>query len=157
VDFLDQLDKPFQIDMVDAVKTFLRLLKSVSIEKLDDWATLIEKGMHLVTSISGGSDLGFDKRAVQEDAYRSKSARFIVYGHTHGYTVYPLRSVQVDNKPFDQMYINSGTWCPTHDLCNDKSAGEGFIFYKTMTYLGFFKDDERQGRLYETWSGTLEL
>jgi UDP-2,3-diacylglucosamine pyrophosphatase LpxH len=157
VDFLDALDKPFQIDMVDAVKTFLRLLKSVSIEKLDDWAPAVEKVLRLVNSISGGSEFNYDKWAVQEEAYRSKTARFIVYGHTHGYTVYPLRSIQVDNKPFDQMYLNSGTWSPTHDLCRDQSAGKGFIFYKTMTFLGFYKGDERQGRRYETWSGTLEV
>jgi len=157
LDFLDELDKPFQIDLVDAIKTFLRLLKSVSIEKLDDWAPAVEKGMQLVDFISGGSGFNYDKWAIQEKAYQSKTARFIVYGHTHGYTVYPLRSVQVDEKPFDQMYINSGTWSPTHDLCNDRSAGRGFIFYKTMTYLGFYKEDERQGRAYETWNGTLEL
>jgi UDP-2,3-diacylglucosamine pyrophosphatase LpxH len=158
LDFLDELDKPFQVDLVDAVKTFLRLLKSVSIEKLNDWAPAVEKGLQLVDFISGGSEFNYDKWAIQEKAYQAKTARFIVYGHTHGYTVYPLRSVQVEDQPFDQMYINSGTWSPTHDMCHDqRGGGKGFISYKTMTYLGFYKGDERQGRAYETWSGTLEV
>ena len=32
-----------------------------------------------------------------------------------------------------------------------------FIAADTLTYLAFFKDDERRGRPYETWSGTLGL
>ena len=79
------------------------------------------------------------------------------HGHTHGYKVFPLRTVQKDNQPFDQLYLNSGTWHPLHDLGHDQSEGRGFIFHKTMTYLSFYKDAERKGRLYETWSGTLDM
>ena len=157
LDFLNELDKPFHIDMVDGVKLFLQLLKSLSIKKLENWAYVVEKGMELINFISGGSEGHYDRWAIQEKPYQSKTARFIVYGHTHGYTVYPLRSVQIENKPFDQMYINSGTWHPLHDLGHDKNQDRGFIFHKTMTYLGFYKGDERQGRTYETWSGTLDL
>ena len=30
-----------------------------------------------------------------------------------------------------------------------------FAFYHVMTYLAFFREDERSGRPFETWSGTL--
>lgn len=30
-----------------------------------------------------------------------------------------------------------------------------FIGYHVMTYLAFFKDDERGGRPFESWSGAL--
>ncbi|MCA9260485.1 MAG: hypothetical protein KDA61_14835, partial [Planctomycetales bacterium] len=32
-----------------------------------------------------------------------------------------------------------------------------FIAADTLTYLAFFKDDERNGRPYETWSGSLGI
>jgi hypothetical protein len=32
-----------------------------------------------------------------------------------------------------------------------------FISADALTYLAFFKDDERKGRPYETWNGTLGL
>jgi hypothetical protein len=156
LDYLKQMDKPFQFDDADKVQILLGLLKNVSIEKLDGLGSFIDKMMEVVGSLKGG-ELNFERRAMQEARYQSKEVRFIVYGHTHGYKVFPLRTVQKNNKPFDQLYLNSGTWHPMHDLAHDQRQGKGFIFHKTMTYLSFYKDEERKGRLYETWSGTLDL
>jgi hypothetical protein len=55
----------------------------------------------------------------------------------------------------DQVYINSGTWHPYHELARMHPEQEEFVLYHLMAYLTFFKDDERGGRAFETWSGTL--
>jgi hypothetical protein len=55
------------------------------------------------------------------------------------------------------MYINSGTWHPLHELGKVDPRKRSFIMHKTMSYLGFYRSDERKGRTFETWSGTLDL
>lgn len=157
LDFLKELDRPFSFDLVDKVQIVLRVLKGLSFESLERWSHTIDKVMDFVKSISGGSELGHERRAAEEQPYLDREARFIVYGHTHGYKVYPLRSTIKGGKHFDQMYINSGTWHPLHELGQADRHSKGFIFYKTMTYLGFYAGDERKGRAFETWSGTLDI
>jgi UDP-2,3-diacylglucosamine pyrophosphatase LpxH len=139
------------------MKTVFRLLRQVSIEKLDDWAEGVEKVLEMLKLISGGSELAYEKRAAGEKAYKDMGARFIVYGHTHEFKVYPLRSVHQRPKVFNQYYINSGTWHPWHESGKDEGEHKGFLSHKTMTYLGFYQGDERRGHAYETWNGTLEL
>jgi hypothetical protein len=112
--------------------------------------------MEFVKAIRG-SEMGHERLAAQEQALPRPQARFIVYGHTHGYKVYPLRATFKAGQHFDQMYINSGTWHPLHDLAREDPHSKGFIAHKTMTYLGFYADDERKGRNFETWSGTLDI
>lgn len=90
-----------------------------------------------------------------EDAFKSRIARFIVYGHTHQYEMVPLDSTIMRDGILDQVYINSGTWRPYHELARLHPEQEEFVRYHVMTYLAFFKDDERGNRGFETWSGTL--
>ncbi|MFN2124863.1 MAG: hypothetical protein ACK2UP_15295, partial [Candidatus Promineifilaceae bacterium] len=47
---------------------------------------------------------------------------------------------------------DSGTWHSLYDVTKD---GKNFIDHKVFTYLTFYKDDERKGRQFETWSGNL--
>jgi hypothetical protein len=154
--FLDELNRPFAFDLVDAVKAALKFARLTSIDRLDDWALAIETLAGRLGS-GGTSRDSFEKYAVQEDPYRSRQARFIVYGHTHRFAVSPLRSTIQNDAPFDQMYLNAGTWHPVHRTCDADSNKKGFILYKTMGYLGIFKDDERRCKAYETWNGTLDL
>jgi len=56
-----------------------------------------------------------------------------------------------------QIYINSGTWRTVHELARLHVSEQEFAGYHVMTYLAFFKDDERNGRKFETWSGTLGM
>jgi hypothetical protein len=53
------------------------------------------------------------------------------------------------------MYLNAGAWRPVHELAKVNPKEEEFMSYHVMSYLAFFKDDERRGRPFETWSGTL--
>jgi UDP-2,3-diacylglucosamine pyrophosphatase LpxH len=93
--------------------------------------------------------------ALREAAFKEGWAKFIVYGHTHHYEVVPLQSTQEGDKTVDRLYINSGTWRPVHELAQFHAIQKQFARYHVMTYLSFFKDDERKGRGFECWSGAL--
>lgn len=103
----------------------------------------------------GTQDGSYSKFAIGEDAFKSRMARFIVYGHTHHYEMVPLDSTLMPEGILDQIYINSGTWRPYHELARLHPEQEEFVPYQVMTYIAFFKDGERGGRAFEIWSGVL--
>jgi hypothetical protein len=98
-----------------------------------------------------GRDRPFYPNAFSEQAFQNNSARSIVYGHTHHYEVVPLKALGREA----QIYVNSGTWRAVHDQAMYRPHEEQFVGYHVMTYLAFFKPDERAGRKFETWSGAL--
>ncbi|MGH9325425.1 MAG: hypothetical protein ACRD2B_01850 [Terriglobia bacterium] len=93
--------------------------------------------------------------ALRETSFKNRCARFIVYGHTHQHELVPLDSCFAVQGMVNQIYLNSGTWRPVHELARYDPSREVFASYRTMTYLAFFKDDERGGRTFECWSGSL--
>lgn len=54
-----------------------------------------------------------------------------------------------------QVYLNSGMWRRVHDHARCETAEEEFVDYYVLTYLAFFKGDERGGRKFESWSSAL--
>jgi hypothetical protein len=55
------------------------------------------------------------------------------------------------------MYFNAGTWRRVHHPTRFDPREREFIAEETLTFLAFYRDDEREGRPYETWSGTLGI
>lgn len=108
------------------------------------------------SKFEGGRAETFYPFALQERAFTEGWAKFIVYGHTHHYEIVPLRSVQQGNDVTNQIYINSGTWRPVHELARFHPTQKQFVGYHVMTYLTFFKQDERKGRAFESWTGALD-
>ena len=53
-------------------------------------------------------------------------------------------------------YLNSGTWRAVFDLACSRPQDADFFGYHVMTYLSFFKDDEREDCEFEAWSSSLE-
>ncbi|HBX71171.1 MAG TPA: hypothetical protein DEH25_17800 [Chloroflexi bacterium] len=155
-DILSELDER-GFDIVDKLELAFKGLKHLSLEKLDDLAPIADRLIHLQASISGAGEFGFDENATKEAAYQSEDARFVVFGHTHGFKVVPLRTVSKDGKPLEQVYINSGTWHPLHELGVAEPKKRSFIMHNSMSYLGFYREDERKGRAYETWTGALDV
>jgi len=156
VDFLDQLNRAFKRDVVDDIRRTFQVLKIASMESLQEWAPAAERLWNLYRSIRSSDDL-YEQAAAGEEAYQSQRARFIVYGHTHHYRVYPLRSVQINRLTYDQLYLNCGTWRPLHEICRAEAQASGFIAHKAMSFLSFYKNDERKSRSFETWNGALDL
>jgi hypothetical protein len=104
----------------------------------------------------GGHAASFYPYALHEAAFTQGWAKFIIYGHTHHYELVPLQSLQEAGKAVDQIYINSGTWRPVHELAQFHPGQKHFVGYHVMTYLAFFKENERKGRRFESWSGALD-
>jgi hypothetical protein len=96
------------------------------------------------------------RNALSEPSLTPGSTLIIVYGHTHIYELVPLDSTGSFSRPADQIYINSGTWRPYHELAVRHPAQRRFIRYHLITFLAFYKDGERNGRFYETWNGALD-
>ncbi len=92
------------------------------------------------------------KYALKEEAFLDEKANYIVYGHIHDYEMVPL---DLDNTSSDtnRIYFNSGTWRAHNVLARNQLNAKHFVPYDVITYLTFYKDDQREGRHFETWSG----
>jgi UDP-2,3-diacylglucosamine pyrophosphatase LpxH len=93
--------------------------------------------------------------ALGEPAYRSGSARYIVYGHSHLQEMIPLPPGYSGTE--SAIYFNSGTWRRVQESSHSLSGKGDFIGYDAMTFLVFFLGSERRGRPYERWSGSLGI
>ena len=146
LDFVRELDKSFQLDIVDALELVLKISKRTSFKTLDDLVLWVHKKLH-------EKERSLAENALQEPAFLDNSARFVVYGHTHHHEIVPLDSDGEPPNEQNQFYINSGTWRSYYDLAVKAPKEQKFVRYQTFTYLTFYKDGERSGRTFETWSG----
>ena len=95
--------------------------------------------------VAGDSADSFFAHAAREKAIEDRDARFVVYGHTHHHEIVPLDVVPGNGRRGAQVYFNTGTWRRVHRLARSSRSGRAFVAYDVMTYLAFFKDDERHG------------
>ena len=146
LDAVREQDKAFKFDIVDALQLVLKISKRASFQTLDDIVVWVHNKLR-------ESDRSLAEHALQEPAFLDNSARFIVYGHTHQHEVVPLDSDGEPPNEQNQFYFNSGTWRSYYDLALKDIKEQKFVRYQTFTYLTFYKDDERSGRRFETWSG----
>jgi UDP-2,3-diacylglucosamine pyrophosphatase LpxH len=147
LDSVRQEDTAFKFDIVDALQVIIKISKRTSFHTINDIVIWVRNKL-------SESELSFAEHALQETAFLDNTARFIVYGHTHHHEIVALDSDGAPPHQQNQLYINSGTWRSYFDLAVKNPSEQKFIPYQTLTYLAFYKDDEREGRLFETWSGT---
>jgi hypothetical protein len=145
--FLQEGDKPFKLDLVNGLELAIRLTDRFSFETIDDIIFWARRKFN-------PNEKTFSRHALKEEAFLNHTAQFVVYGHTHHHEIVPLDSFPGTPRPTNQMYINSGTWHTYFDLAVHKPEEQKFIPYQVLTYLTFYKEDERSGRRFETWSGT---
>ena len=146
--FVRSLDKAFSFDIIDALEIALRFTKAASMNSLDQLLSFITDQF-----LGGDLNLSYAKFALREKAFQDHSAQHIVYGHTHSQEIVPLGTITDQSKTHNQICFNTGTW---HSIYTPTRLGQHqFVGYQVMTYIAFFKGDERHGRPYESWSGTL--
>ena len=149
LDFVQALDRHFEFDAVDALKVLLQISSKVTFKTIDD----IVKWIHERFKIGEST---FSQNALKESAFLNRTAQFVVYGHTHHPEIVPLDFYpDFKQKPVNQMCFNTGTWHTYYDLAVNNPGEEKFIPYQVLSYLSFYKDDQRSGRRYETWTGSL--
>jgi UDP-2,3-diacylglucosamine pyrophosphatase LpxH len=110
----------------------------------------------LTSNVPGSQAASFYPYALHEKAFIEGWAKFVVYGHTHHYEIVPLQSIQGVTNLTNRIYINSGTWRPVHELARFHPGQKQFVGYHVMTYLAFFKREERKGKAFESWTGALD-
>ena len=148
LDIVRAADKHFKMDAVDAIQLILQLTRRTSFKTIDDIVLWIREKF-----MSG--NITFAQNALKEAAFLERTAQFIVYGHTHHHEIVPLDSYPgFRNNPTNQIYFNTGTWHTYYDLAVFKPSEQKFISYQVLSYITFFKDDQRGGRRFEAWSGS---
>lgn len=146
LDVVRQEDKAFKFDIVDALQIAIKISNRTSFQTLNEIILWVRDRL-------SESKRSFAEHALTESAFLDESARFIVYGHTHQHEIVSLNTHGEPPESEDQLYINSGTWHSYFDLAIKEPSEQRFIPYETLTYLTFYKDGEREGRHFETWSG----
>ena len=146
LDVIRQADRRFKMDLVDGFQAVLGLTRRVSFKTLDEIVVWLQRK-------SGMTSISFTQNALRESAFLERQAQFIVYGHTHHHEIVPLDSIPAMVNPANQIYLNSGTWHTFYDLAVYKPKEQKFVPYQVLTYLAFFRGDERGARRFETWSG----
>jgi UDP-2,3-diacylglucosamine pyrophosphatase LpxH len=155
----DFIHLPFVVDRLWTQKLF------GSVAKLE-WALKFSHGVSFgelgevsswLSTKFASHESSFYPNTFSEPSFRSDDVGFIIYGHTHHHEIVPLDIAHNSSQDCTKIYINSGTWRAVHELSRFRIAQQEFAAYHVMTYLAFFKDDERSGRRFETWSGTLGM
>ena len=146
LDVVREEDKAFKFDMVDALELAIKISKRTSFNTINDVVMWVRDKLW-------ESDRSFAEHALREPAFLKNTAKYIVYGHTHLHEIIALDSDGDLLSQQNQLYINSGTWHSYFDLAIKDPSEQKFIPYEMLTYLTFYKGDEREGRQFETWSG----
>ncbi|MEM9658725.1 MAG: hypothetical protein AAF961_10225 [Planctomycetota bacterium] len=138
------------VDLVDGLQQALVFSRRLSV----GWASRIAAWIHQLRGAQGAS---YANHALSEQDFRNRRAHHIVYGHTHSPEMIPLDASHAEGYVLHQTYFNSGTWRRVYRPTQFAPSEHEFLPSDTLTYLAFFKDDERRGRPYETWSGALGI
>ena len=150
IDFVKKQDSFWNpLDNVDKLEAILKFSKGISLSALGRILSWYDK--NIPTKVKS-----YYKNALTEPTFKNRSVQFVVYGHTHHHEIIPLDVTKLTGeKELEQIYLNTGTWRRVHTLSRSNTKDAEFVAYNIMTYLAFFKDDERRGRPFEAWSGAL--
>lgn len=148
LDFLRERDGLSPQGLVDGLERALKFSKRLP----SGWATGTVRWLN---RLRGSTAESYYLHALAEPDFRSRRARHLAYGHTHAAESVPLDASHAEGYVLNQMYFNAGTWRRVYRQTQWAPGAHEFIASDVMTYLVFFQGDERKGRPYETWSGTL--
>lgn len=144
LDFVKDQDR-WGLDAVDKLQILLRLINPI------DEVGLLTRTAKPVFDYFHNNEEKYAEHALAEPWLEAGSANYVVYGHTHKQVVVPL-GTRGDER---LIYFNTGTWKRVHEESRYGKRGQRFVDFSVMSYVAFFKDDERSGRPFETWTGTL--
>ncbi|OGP75135.1 MAG: hypothetical protein A2Y80_08485 [Deltaproteobacteria bacterium RBG_13_58_19] len=135
-----------EADQIQALLFILRNFKLYRTEKL--WDLAVKAKDFFVKD-------KFIKAAADEYLPLDLGIRYVVYGHTHEPLVVPLGTVPGSPLPLEQVYLNTGTWRTRYQKATRDAS---FISWKNMTFVIFYREDERHSRfpVFESWTGTLK-
>lgn len=135
------------VDLIDGLSAALRFSRRDS----SNWTG---RTLNWLASLRGGQSESYLMHALAEQDFRNRRARHIVYGHTHSQETIPLDASHADGYVLHQTYFNAGTWRRVYQPTRALSQQE-FSTAENLSLLSFYQGNERGGRAYETWQGTL--
>ncbi|HMC11268.1 MAG TPA: hypothetical protein VKH44_08255, partial [Pirellulaceae bacterium] len=148
LEIVRQMTSTSDVDLIDGLAAALKFNRRDS----QNW---IGRTMGFIAGLRGTTSMSYAQHAMSEADFRNRRARHIVYGHTHQHEIIPLDASHADGYVLNQTYFNAGCcrrgYQPTQMLAgnHELSASDSF------SLLCFYQGDERYGRTYETWCGTL--
>ncbi len=148
INFVRQHDTWNPFDLVDGLQRALRFSKRLPV----GWASSIVAWTNKIRGAEGDS---YHRHALTEQDFRSRRSKCVVYGHTHVAECVPLDASYASGCVLNQEYFNTGTWRRVYRQTHLALDQHEFIPREVMTYSAFFHGDERKGRPYETWTGSL--
>lgn len=137
-------------DLVDGLQRAIKFSRRMPI----NWASSVAQWL---CGMRGADTASFSVHALGEPEFRNRRAKYIVYGHTHTREEVPLDCSYAEGYVLNQVYFNSGTWRRVFQQTCLAAREHEFISHDTLSFVTFFQGDERRGRPYETWTGTLGI
>ena len=135
-------------NLADGLEQALKFSKRMSL----GWISRTTQWLSRLRGVEADS---YYPHALAEEDFRNRRARHIVYGHTHAAETVPLDASYADGYVLQQMYHNAGTWRRVYQRTRSGGGECEFIPVESLNFLAFYSVDERRGRSFETWSGTL--
>ena len=149
INFVRQHDTWNPFDLVDGLQKTLRFSKRLPI----GWASSIVTWLNKIRGVDSES---YYHHALNEQDFRSRRSKYIVYGHSHLAECVPLDASYASGLRSQSGVLQLGYVAASvsADVPDSRAAHE-FIPQDVKTYTVFFHGDERKGRPYETWTGSL--
>ena len=144
--FVRALDKPWKVDTVDGLQMMFGLQQTLPVRTQGQITKLLQKFRQHES---------YREQAAREKKLENLAVDYVVYGHTHHAEIVPLAARASEKERHQQMYLNTGTWRRVHEESSVASNTFPYVHFHVMTHAIFYKDDERFGRRYEMWQGTL--
>ncbi len=94
-------------------------------------------------------------QALAERDFRNRAPKHVVYGHTHAAEAAALEISSAGAFSLPQMYFNAGTWQRVYQPTRLAPGPQDFIASESFNLVVIYHGDERGGRGFETWSGSL--
>lgn len=148
LDLVRRRDTWLPFDVVDGLAAVLRFGGHMGFGWSHKVATFLQ-------SLRGAASDSYHSHALAEQDFRNRRARHIVFGHTHTAETVPLDASYADGFVLNQVYFNTGTWRRVHRHTVGTPHELEFIPSESLAISAFFQADERAGRSFESWSGTI--
>jgi UDP-2,3-diacylglucosamine pyrophosphatase LpxH len=136
------------IDLIDGLAAALKFGRRDS----QNW---IGRTLSFIAGLRGATNGSYVHQAIAEADFRNRRARHVVYGHTHEQEIIPLDASHADGYVLRQTYFNTGTWRRRYQPTQMLAASDELLASDSFSLLALYQGEERTGRTYETWSGTL--
>jgi UDP-2,3-diacylglucosamine pyrophosphatase LpxH len=148
LDFVRGRDRAWALDEVDRLELGFRFVRDFASGRLK--RAVAGQLLRLVAE----RHRRFANHALAEPEIASAEALHVAYGHTHVHEIQALaaRRGTVFEK---QFYVNCGTWRPTYQQTLAHPERLDFLSHDALTVVAFYTGDERGGRAFEVWHGTL--